>query len=268
MDAVQLGPLLLPMMLMVVLAAGAAALAIGGWLGKRRGVRASDELGLVLLAGLVIARVAFVLEYRTLYFSAPLSIIDIRDGGWNPAVGLVGAWLFAIHRGRLKPTLRKPVQVGLAGGTVLFLAGLLAVTLRPGTERQVPELAFRSVDGNAVQLAALQGKPLVVNLWATWCGPCQREMPALQEAQRTRPDVNFVFLNQGEDTAKVQAWLRGQGLSLDNVLIDPLRQASATFKQQGYPTTLFFDASGRQVASHIGALSPATIADKLQRSTR
>jgi hypothetical protein len=60
-------------------------------------------------------------------------------------------------------------------------------------------------------------------------------------------------------------WLQAQGLPLRNVLIDERRQASAAFQQVGYPTTLFFDASGRLVSSRIGELSAATLDRNLQR---
>lgn len=89
-------------------------------------------------------------------------------------------------------------------------------------------------------------------------------MPVLRDAQQRRPDVAFVFINQGEDATQVRAWMARQGLSLQNVLVDELRQASAAFNQVGYPTTLLFDAQGRMVGRHLGALSDATLADKLK----
>jgi hypothetical protein len=93
-------------------------------------------------------------------------------------------------------------------------------------------------------------------------------MPVLEQAQRARPDLNFVFLNQGEDPARVAAWLKRRGLELRNVLIDELRRASAELKQQGYPTTVFFDAQGRLVSTRVGELSPATLAQRLARISR
>ena len=71
-----------------------------------------------------------------------------------------------------------------------------------------------------VQLADYQGGPLVINLWATWCPPCRREMPVLENAQRMRPDVTFLFVNQAESMQSVSTYLATQGLNLDNVLFD------------------------------------------------
>lgn len=119
-----------------------------------------------------------------------------------------------------------------------------------------------------MHLKEFEGEPTVVNLWATWCPPCAREMPVLHEAQEKHSKVNFVFLNQGEDRAQVSRWLDQQQLPLRNVLLDPKRQASAAFKQKGYPTTLFFNAKGELVSSRIGELSAATLNQRLEALTQ
>lgn len=93
-------------------------------------------------------------------------------------------------------------------------------------------------------------------------------MPVLHEAQGRHPDVNFVFLNQGEEREQVARWLEGRRLPLRNVLLDPKRQASAVFQQKGYPTTLFFNARGELVSSRLGELSAATLDERLQSISR
>jgi thiol-disulfide isomerase/thioredoxin len=267
-NAIQLGPLLLPFTLLVVFASVGATFALGGWLGRKSGVDAENVLWRALLVGVLVARLAFVHEYRSLYLASPLSILDIRDGGWNPALGVVGAWLYALYRERRAPALRRPVRLALAAGTALFVAGTAVLSIRPDTGQPLPDLAFTSLDGKPVRLAGFSGKPTVVNLWATWCPPCVREMPVMQKAQAERPDVNFVFLNQGEDPAQVSRWLQAQGLVLQNVLVDEQRRAGAAFRQKGYPTTLFFDPDGKLVGSRIGELSAATLSEKLRQASR
>ena len=76
-------------------------------------------------------------------------------------------------------------------------------------------------------LRSLAGRPLVVNLWATWCPPCRREMPAMQAAQEANPDIGFVFVNQGESSVIVRRFLATQQLRLQNVVIDPSGQLAA-----------------------------------------
>lgn len=268
-DAVRLGPLLLPFALLVLMGALSATLLVGHGLAKRTGVDVESALWLTVLAGVVAARLAFVYEYRTLYWANPVHVLDIRDGGWNPAVGLAAAWLYALYRQRRQPALGRALRWALAAGSVLFIAGSGWLALRGGLGAKLPDLQLRSLQGAPVRLAGFEGRPVVVNLWATWCGPCVREMPVLQRAQAARPQVHFVFLNQGEPPADVQRWLEQRGLgTLRNVLVDELRQASASFKSHGYPTTLFFDAQGRLVGRRIGELSDATLDEQLQRALR
>ncbi|MDP1532892.1 MAG: TlpA disulfide reductase family protein, partial [Rubrivivax sp.] len=125
-------------------------------------------------------------------------------------------------------------------------------------------LSLTSLEGRPMNLAEFKGKPTVVNLWATWCPPCVREMPVLHQAQMERPDVNFVFLSQGESADKVGSWLRARKLPLHNVLIDANKQAGAAFKEGALPTTLFFDAQGRLHSTRVGELSAATLSERLQ----
>jgi thiol-disulfide isomerase/thioredoxin len=127
----------------------------------------------------------------------------------------------------------------------------------------LPPLSLSSLEGRPVSLADFAGKPTVVNLWATWCPPCRREMPALQQAQATNPDVNIVFVNQGEEAATIAAFLDRQGLSLSNVLVDPQSSTGAALGHSALPTTLFFDAHGRLAGTRIGELSQATLTQRL-----
>jgi thiol-disulfide isomerase/thioredoxin len=259
----QLGPLLLPFTLLLVFASAGSTLALGKWLSKSS-AELDSALWHALLVGVVLARLAFVYEYRSLYLASPLTILDIRDGGWNPQLGLIGAWMFALYRERRTPIIRKPLRWALTLGTAIFFVGTAVLALQGGSGEKLPELAFASLEGKTVHLKEFEGKPTVVNLWATWCPPCVREMPVLHEAQGQHQEVNFVFLNQGEEPRRVAGWLESQRLPLRNVLLDPQRQASAAFQQKGYPTTLFFNAKGELMSSRIGELSPATLKKGLQ----
>jgi hypothetical protein len=90
-------------------------------------------------------------------------------------------------------------------------------------------------------------------------------MPVLARAQAERDDIDFVFVNQGEDEARVRAYLDGEGLRLRNVLLDPFSAVLREAGSRGLPTTLFFDAGGRLVDVHMGELSEATLGRQLER---
>lgn len=262
-QALQIGPLSLPYSVLLTL----VAIALGGFVAKRlaraAGTEAEPTLTHMLLVGLVAARLAFVWQWREQYFASPLSILDIRDGGWEPTAGVVVALLFGLHRARRQAGLRKPVlAAALTTGTALML-GSIASLLVSSSAVPLPPLSLNSLEGRPVSIAGFAGKPTVVNLWATWCPPCQREMPVLQQAQAANPDVDIVFVNQGEEAPTIAAFLDRHGLGLRNVLVDPQRRTGAALGHRALPTTLFFDAQGRLAGTRIGELSQATLTQRL-----
>lgn len=262
-NVLQIGPVVLPLSLLFMFAALAAATYAGKWAGRKSGVETEPVLWQALIVGLVVARLAFVVQFSTSYLASPFSVLDIRDGGWRPLAGFGAAWLFALARQFARPALRKPLLLAMLAGTAIWGGGLLALSV-PRGEQSVPSLALVNLQGATVDLAEFKGKPMVVNLWATWCPPCVREMPVLHQAQANNPAVNFVFINQGESAQRVGGWLDARKLSLRNVLLDGKGQALDALNQRGLPTTLFFDAKGRLVSARTGELSEATLAEQLR----
>ena len=261
-SSVQIGPLVVPVALLFMFAALAAASFIGRRAARSVGVDVEPVLFWSLVVGLGVARLAFVLQFSTTYRASPLAVLDFRDGGWQPLAGFAAAWLFAIAWQFKRPVLRKPLLSALLVGTAIWAGGLAAVSL-PVEERKLPALAFTSLQGASIDLTQFEGKPTVVNLWATWCPPCVREMPVLHAAQVGNPAVNFVFINQGESAERVGHWLAARNLPLRNVLLDRESQALKAFEQRGLPTTLFLDATGRLINTRTGELSASTLAEKL-----
>ena len=142
------------------------------------------------------------------------------------------------------------------------LGSLTLHSLEQGT--RLPELSFRDSNGTTVELQDYLGKPLVVNLWATWCPPCRREMPVLAEAQRDNPELTVLFVNQGEGQGVVSQYLAAEALGLDNVLLDSGARLGQHVGSMALPSTLFYDAEGRQVGSHLGELSRASLTRALE----
>lgn len=261
---IQMGPLALSFTVLLVIGSAAAAFFVGRWLSRGSAAAIESLLWQTLIVGLVVARLAFVVQYRESYLSAPLGIIDIRDGGWTPLAGFIGAALFAAVRQLRRPEVRKPLWSAFVTGAVVWGVGTLALNMGTAEKQTLPPIALVSSDGTTVKLDDFKGKPTVVNLWATWCPPCVREMPVLQQAQVDLPAVNFVFVNSGESGARVHAWLQARKLPLKNVLLDTTNQTTAHFKTPGLPTTLFFDASGVLVSVRVGEVSRATLMERLQ----
>jgi thiol-disulfide isomerase/thioredoxin len=157
-----------------------------------------------------------------------------------------------------------PLLVGLAAGALAFAAVLGAVRMMENTT--LPKGALTTLAGEPVDLAALgAGRPMVINLWATWCTPCRREMPVLAAAQQTQGGVRIVLVNQGESGATAQRYFTAAGLNVSNVLLDPGAGIAREVGSRGLPTTLFYDAAGRLVDTHLGEISADALASKLNR---
>ncbi len=266
-QTLNIGPLALPAVLPLAIVALLVASAAGAWAGKRTGGKIEKHLYGMLFAGLLAARVAFVLQYLDAYLATPWRMLDVRDGGWNTLAGAAVAAAYGVALALRSAPLRKPLAAATAAAAAVWITGvlLLGATAPQGT--QLPERSFAAADGTLVPMAAFRGKPVVVNLWATWCPPCRREMPVLQQAQAQRGDVHFVFLNQGESAERVQAFLRTQPRPLRNVLLDTHGEFGAQRGHRALPTTLFFDAQGRLVDTRVGELSAASLAERLERAT-
>lgn len=262
-ETLQLGPLVLSLPLLLGAAAFIAATFVGRRLGGDAAAGVEKHLLRALLLGLLGARLAFVAQFREPYLAAPLDILDIRDGGWRPLVGAAVALAYVAIVMARRGAPRKALGAALATGAGLWIAGALALWAAAPGDQRMPRLELLAMDGRSVALSSFQGRPTVVNLWATWCPPCRREMPVLGKAQASHGGINFVFVNQGEPPQRVAAYLQGSGLELRNVLLDPRGEVATALARRALPTTLFFDAQGRLVDSRVGELSEATLAERL-----
>jgi len=236
-----------------------------GWrVAKRGGENPESVLFTLFLLGMLAARVSFVLMYWSYYQNDPLQIVDLRDGGFLAWPGVIVLIIGALIYGWRRPLLRKPLSAGVITGLAFWALTSLSLTLyEKGTH--LPDIALRNANGETVQLADYKGGPLVINLWATWCPPCRREMPVLESAQRQRPDVTFLFVNQAESMQSVATYLATQGLNLDNVLFDASGRLGQAVGSVALPTTLFYQPDGRLINSHLGELSQASLARAMER---
>ncbi|WP_287124815.1 TlpA disulfide reductase family protein [Chromohalobacter sp.] len=258
--AFSLGQLLLALALGVAIAAGALA-------GRRQRVGVSDTLFTLLLLALLGARLVFVVRYWDAY-DAWWTMLDIRDRGFDPWGGLAAALIYGSWRLWRVPRQRRALGIALlAGGMSWGIAAVTVSQLVP-TAGTLPDTRLMTLDDAPQRLDRLpdaRARPLVVNLWASWCPPCRREMPLLAETQRRRDDIAFAFVNQGESTAAIRRFLDAESLAMDNVLRDDALALGEHVGAMAMPTTLFYDAEGRLVDTHFGELSQATLTQALAR---
>lgn len=112
------------------------------------------------------------------------------------------------------------------------------------------------VDGEAVALDEFAGRPVVVNFWASWCGPCRIEFPHLQEAaNQYGDDVVFLAVNQQEDVETVTDYFLDLGLSMPALLDSDAQVAQDYAVGRTLPTTFFVDTAGEVSAIHRGPMT-------------
>jgi len=119
----------------------------------------------------------------------------------------------------------------------------------------LPDLTLPALhDGApALDVGALRG-PAVVNLWATWCQPCRKELPAFQEVSAARPDVRFVGVDIAEDAGKARDFLADLGITFDQFL-DDRGELTDALGTAVLPVTLVVAADGTVATEHVGPMS-------------
>ncbi len=124
-----------------------------------------------------------------------------------------------------------------------------------------PAYDVTTLDGRRLTADSLRGRVVLVNFWATWCGPCRVEMPLLQRMHLRHRDAGFVLLGLSVDRGSadgVRAWLAERGVDY-TVAVVGAAEERAFGGVRGYPTSFLVDRSGVVRHSVIGPLAPATL---------
>ena len=122
----------------------------------------------------------------------------------------------------------------------------------------VPDMTVYDREGNAVTLSDMVGKPIVINFWATWCGPCKSELPAFQQAyEQYGDDIQFMMVDMVSGRTETKAgaieYVDGQGYTFP-LYFDEDETAVIAYEITAVPATFVIDAEGNLVESHVGAM--------------
>lgn len=146
-----------------------------------------------------------------------------------------------------------------------------SMSSEPSKNRSVqaaPNFTVYDTDGNKVTFRSFLGKPIVVNLWASWCGPCQSELPYYQEAyEKYSKDVNFVMVDllgdDGDNKKDAQKLISDNGYSFP-VYYDNDNDATMQYSIQSIPLSCFITADGNIQNTHIGAISKENLTSEIE----
>ncbi|MFH1086543.1 MAG: TlpA disulfide reductase family protein [Chloroflexota bacterium] len=143
-------------------------------------------------------------------------------------------------------------------------SGLVA-SAPPRVGAAASDFALTDLAGNTVTLSGLRGRSVLVNFWASWCGPCRVELPHLTRLYNDQSGQAFELLavNVREDAERVQRFADANQMSFP-VLLDRRGQVAAAYYVRGLPTSVFVDAQGIIRAIHVGILTESLLREYME----
>lgn len=254
-NIIQLGPFMFAPDRLLTVALIWLFLGLGAWIDKRGGKRAARATWIALLVGTLVARAVYVVENHAAFAVEPWTILAFWQGGFTWWAGVVAAAL------AIALLLRRQRATGmlLAALAVLALINLGATHMLAAPARPLPQgIVVAHPDGSALPLDDLRGQPFVLNIWATWCPPCRREMPMLIDMADSS-EVPILLVNHRESPAVIDAFLQREKLAASAVRLDATGALVGATGAQAFPTTLFVDAAGQIRTTHAGEISRAAL---------
>ena len=133
-------------------------------------------------------------------------------------------------------------------------------------EELAKDFTVYDADGNEVRLSDFIGKPIVLNFWASWCGPCKSEMPEFNEKYlELGGEIQFLMVNltASDSIANANALLASNGYSFP-VFYDTSTSAASAYGVQYIPMTVFIDRDGYVMATEVGAISAEKLEERIE----
>ena len=138
-------------------------------------------------------------------------------------------------------------------------------------DKKAPDFTVLDKDGNKVKLSDFEGKPVVLNFWATWCYYCDKEMPDFDAAAKKYPEVQFLMVNATdgveETVEKAKKYIEDNGYSFP-VFFDTEKEAVFNYGITGFPCTFLLDKDGNLVAYRSGMMDLETLEKGIEMITK
>ncbi len=286
-EAFAIGGFLIPTRPLGVIASLLVAIWASGGIAGRLGLERNVVRGIAESSawfGLAGARLGFVLMNWDAYRDSPWTMFYLWQPGYSAYAGITTGVAWALFRLWRQPAGTRPAHAralsgGFAGGGIFLTLLFLAFALVAGGDRlrrgdQVPDFGLRTLNGAAVRLSELSGRAVVLNFWATWCPPCRREMPLLDEMQQKYANrgVKIVGVALSEPPEAVRPFIESMGVEYsiwvdgpgEDPASDRTRELFSRFGGVGLPTTYFIGRDGVLRAIQVGELNRAILQIRIE----
>jgi cytochrome c biogenesis protein CcmG/thiol:disulfide interchange protein DsbE len=164
------------------------------------------------------------------------------------------------HNGIKGESVKRMIKdwaVALSLGMVVFF-GIQWLQPKPTIPEIAPDFTVKTIDGDSITLSDLRGKTVVLNFWATWCGPCRSEIPAFSRFSKAHPDVPVLGLSVDQGSpAKVRHTVREWGIEYPVAIISDALQKK--YDISTLPTTVIIDADGKVQKINVGTMSESQL---------
>jgi thiol-disulfide isomerase/thioredoxin len=272
MATISIGPVVLDVARLSVFVVFALLVLAARLAERRLGPGLGDWAWAVGLAALVGGRLVYVALHLSAFLAAPLSILYVWQGGfsaWGALAGGAAVTWWRLHQDRR----RLRAGAGMLAGAAALLLVLHLLPFGPDRgDMQLPSVTLDRLEADGslstLDVDRFSGRPVLLNLWATWCPPCRREMPLLAEYAAQDTATVFLLVNQQESPGRVGGYLDERELTFRYLLMDPEGRLATRFSAAGLPTTLVFGPSGDLVAARTGEVSRAWLDDAIRAAQR
>lgn len=262
MNAISLGPLVLAGDRLAIVLGILAFLIVTTLISTRVEGRFDRWSWWSLIGGLVAARLVHVLANWRNFLAEPERILAVWDGSffWPAAILTALIAMFIILK-----SVQERLWAALPLALGLIIWNITAQLTGSAQIIDLPQATYQTLSGEQHVLDKADGRPKIINLWASWCPPCRREMPMMAELAASETGADFIFANQGEGSERIKLYLEQAGLSLGTVVLDQASSLGRHYRSPGLPVTLFIGADGMLRHAHLGEISRETLQSRLAR---
>jgi thiol-disulfide isomerase/thioredoxin len=183
---------------------------------------------------------------------------QLRSLAITLAVLAAGAGIYWFQTGERKATSPAPAAMNVAASTGVtkeLSTGALAAFVVKAERKLLPDIGFYDGDGKAMKIGQWKGRVVLVNLWATWCAPCRKEMPALAELQAKLGSKDFEVVAISIDRKGIEAsaaFLKETGADALKLYVEPSARILNDLQALGLPATVLIDRQGHEIGRLLG----------------